>query len=161
MMAWVAVSAAPAAEPEAPAADPWNGKARADVVQLLGEPNRVKMAKDGRETLTYTFDRIAPDAPLHPEVMLMHVPGIGVVARIDRSRPSSTLELEPPEYDKGGRPAGGGLTQTSKTSTSYDPKTGKVTESSGALEKPQTIGKVKLRLVVAPSGVVESWSAKD
>jgi hypothetical protein len=132
---------------------------RAEVVKLLGEPDKTKTSRDGRETLTYTFDRIAPDAPPHPEVMLMHVPGIGVVARIDRSRSSSTLELAPPEYDKGGRPAGGGLTQSTKTSTSYDPKTGKVTESSGAVEKPQVRGKVKLRLVLAPNGPVESWSA--
>ncbi len=155
----LAVSLVPAADPGLPETDPWNGKRRAEVVQLLGEPDKAKTARDGRETLTYAFDRIAADAPPHPEVMLLHVPGIGVVARVDRSRAPASLELEPPQYDKAGRAVGGGLTQTTKASTSYDPKTGEVTQSTALLEKPRVIGKVKLRLALAPDGRVESWSA--
>jgi len=157
-VACLAASLVPTADPGAPETDPWNGKPRAEVVQLLGEPDKAKTSRDARETLTYTFDRIAPDAPLHPEVMLLHVPGIGVVARVDRSRAPDTLELEPPQYDSEGRAVGGGLTQTTKASTSYDPKTGKLTPSSVPLERPRVLGKVKLRLALTPDGRVESWS---
>lgn len=157
-MACVAASAAPAAGPEAPAADPWNGKPRAEVVELLGEPNKAKTAKDGRETLTYMFDRIAPDAPPHPEVMLLHVPGIGVVARVARGGAPDAIEMEPTVYDKEGRPAGGGPTRTNRASTSVDAKTGEVTQSPSSQEMPRLLGKVKLRLVLGAERRVESWS---
>ena len=155
----LAAASVRAADPAAPESDPWNGKPRAEVVRLLGEPDKAKVARDGRETLTYAFERLAPDAPPHPEVMLLHVPGIGIVARVDRSRSAETLEIEPPAYDEAGRAVGGGLTRTTKASSSYDPKSGELTESPELLDKPRVTGKVKLRLSLAPDGRVESWSA--
>ena len=152
-IAGLAASSVPAADPDVLEIDPWNGKPRSEVVKLLGEPTKTKAAHDGRETLTFTFDRIAPDAPSHPEVMLLHVPGIGVVARILRGRGDpNLLGMEVPAYDERGRADGGtGLTQPTRKSTSVQPK-------AGDQEMPRRLGKVKLRLVLDMDGRVESWS---
>ena len=151
-IACLTASSVPAADPNVLEIDPWNGKPRSEVVKLLGEPTKTKTARDGRETLTYAFDRIAPDAPPHPEVMLLHVPGIGVVARILRGRtPSELLGMGLPVYDETGRADGGrGLTQPTGTSTSRN--------STSSQEMPRLLGKVKLRLVLDGDGRVESWS---
>lgn len=157
-IAWLAGSSIPAADPAAPEPDPWNGKPRAEIVRLLGEPAKAKKDRDGRETLTYTFYRMAPDAPPHPDALLLVVPGVGLVARVDRGRAPDPMAMEPPQYDKEGRAAGGGLSQTSSASTSYDPKTGEVSHSSTGPDNPLVGGKVKVRFVLAADGRVETWS---
>jgi hypothetical protein len=160
---WVlvlAVSLARAADPATKEPDPWTGKARAEVVQLLGEPDKAKTAKDKRETLTYTFHRIPPDAALDPQLITLHVPGVGIVARVDRSGPPDAVGIEPPEYDQSGRPTGGGRTQSSSASSTYDTKTGKMTQTSSEHGSPQVAGKVKLQLVVGADGHVETWSVR-
>ena len=147
----LAASSLPAGDSDTLEIDPWNGKPRSEVVKLLGEPTKTKSARDGRETLTYTFHRIAPDAPPHPEVMLLQVPGIGLVARILRGGGDhSLLGMEVPAYDEHGRTDGGsGLTQPTRKSTSV---------STSSEEMPRMLGKVKLRLVLDGDGRVESWS---
>jgi len=158
-LAGLAAFAVRAADPKAPEADPWEGKPRAEIIRLLGEPSKAKKGADGRETLTYTFYRIAPDAPPHPDALLLHVPGVGLVARVDRGGAPDPLTLEPPQYDDQGRAAGGGLTRTSSASTSYDPKTGEVSHKSTGPDNPLVAGKVKLRFVLDAGGLVTDWSA--
>ena len=143
---------------DAPAEDPWTGKARADVIQALGEPAKIKRASDGGETLLYTFRRVPPDAPPHPDALLLHVPGVGLVAKISKGGSADTLTDAPPVYDEHGRPAGGGLTRTSSASTSYDPKTGKVEHTASEADNPEVRGKVKVRFDLDAGGVVRNWS---
>ena len=155
-LAWLA---AWTADPPAPQTDPWKGQPRAEIIRLLGEPDKVKKGSGGSETLTYTFYRIAPDAPPHPDALLLNVPGVGLVARIDRSAAPDPLTVDPPQYDEQGRPAGGGVTRTSSTSTSYDPKTGEVSHSSSGPDNPLVAGKVKVRFTLDAGGRVTDWSA--
>lgn len=138
--------------------DPWHGKPRSEIVKLLGEPDKAKPVRGGGETLAYTLYRIAPDAPPHPQALLIEVPGVGVVARIDRSLGAERMTIEPPMYDEQGRPVGGGLTSTRGASTSYDLDEGKLSRSSTQDDKPLVAGKVKVRFVLDASGQVVDWS---
>jgi hypothetical protein len=159
LVSLLVVSLARAADPATKEPDPWTGKPRAEVVQLLGEPDKAKTARDRRETLTYTFHRIPTDAPADPELITLHVPGVGFVARVPRGGPPDAVGIGPPEYDQSGRPtSGGGRTQSSSASSSYDTKTGKMTTTSSESGNPQVAAKVKLQLVVGADGHVESWS---
>ena len=143
---------------ERSAEDPWTGKARAEVIQALGEPAKVKRASDGSETLHYTFRRVPPDAPPHPDALLLHVPGIGLVAKIGKGGNADTLAMDPPLYDEQGRPAGGGLTRTSSAGTSYDLESGEVKHTASESDNPEVRGKVKVRFELDPQGVVRDWS---
>jgi hypothetical protein len=77
------------------------------------------------------------------------------------ARPPAARTIEPSGYGEDGRPVGGGLTESTSTSASYDPKTGELTRSSTAQENPRLSGKVKLRLTLAANGRVESWSVSE
>lgn len=156
LLGLLAPSLAPRAA-DASGEDPWNGKSRTEVIQALGEPAKVKRASDGSETLTYTFRRVAPDAPPHPDALLLHVPGVGLVAKIGKGGSADALSVEPPLYDEQGRPAGGGLTRTTSAGTSYDLETGEV-KHTGDSDNPEVRGKVKVRFELDARGVVRDWS---
>ena len=159
-LAVVALAWTPARSQTEPAeADPWNGKPRSEIVKLLGEPDRTKAGRDGCETITYTLYRIGADAPPHPAALLVHLPGVGLVARVDKPHDAGSMTVEPPVYDEQGRPAGGGLGTTHSASSSYDPKTGTLTRTSSEGDNPQVTRKVKVRFVLDPSGRVVDWSA--
>lgn len=148
-----------AADPVPAEVDPWEGKPRSEIVQLLGEPAKSKNDRYGRETLTYKFFRIDPNARLGPEVMLLQVPGIGLVGRVDEAVAAGPSTFEPPTIDEQGRPSGGGVPAgTDSASSSYDPKTGEVTRSGLGTENPPVKGKVKVRFVLDAGGRVEEWS---
>jgi len=145
---------APAQEP-----DPWTGKPRTEVIQALGEPSKIKQGSHGGETLIYSFRRVGPDAPPHPDALLLHVPGVGLVAKIGKGGGAEALTLEPPRYDEQGRPVEGGLTRNSNATSSYDLETGEVKHTSSEPDNPEVRGKVKVRFEVDAQGVVTAWSA--
>jgi hypothetical protein len=138
--------------------DPWIGKARAEVIRALGEPSKIKRASDGSEALLYTFRRVPPDAPPHPDALLLHVPGVGLVAKIGKGGSADTLSMDPPLYDEQGRPAGGGLTRTSSASSSYDLESHEVKHTASESDNPEVKGKVKVRFDLDERGVVRDWS---
>lgn len=140
--------------------DPWAGRARAEVIEQLGEPLKAQKSKNGGETLVYRFRRINPVDPPQPDAEFLVVPGIGVVARIDKSRrrAADSMTVEPRSFDDQGRPVGGGATPTREASASYDTKTGQMTQTSTAQDNPPSAGKVKLRFVLDSDGRVQQWS---
>jgi hypothetical protein len=160
---WVALLAvgclAGAWAADAPAEDPWKGKTRADVTALLGEPTKTKTSGDGTEALTYKLYRLHEDAVPPPEVMVLNVPGIGVVGQMQQldTLGAGDVALVPDERDRKGRGTGGGVGSGEESySVEYDPKSGEVTRSWE--EKPAFRGKVTLKFQVSGDGSVESWS---
>ncbi len=149
--------AATAASEQAPIQeDPWVGKSRAEVTELLGKPSKAKRAGGG-EKLTYKFLRLDPWAPAKLDVRMISVPGIGVVAqatKIDTGGVST--HVGPTEVDEQGRPVHDGPGMTETHSMEYDPKTGRLERSD--LQSSTAKGKVKLRLTLGANGRVTEWS---
>ncbi|NIM01690.1 MAG: hypothetical protein GTN89_12845 [Acidobacteria bacterium] len=144
------------AESEQTHDDPWVGKTRAEVLELLGKPNRAKRSGGG-EKLTYKFLRLDPSAPAKLDVRMIAVPGIGVVAqatKIDTGGVST--HVGPTEVDEQGRPVHDGPGMTETHSMEYDPKTGRLERSD--LQSSTAKGKVKLRLTLGADGRVTEWS---
>lgn len=146
--------------PEA-AADPWTGKSRADVIQVLGEPSKAKRESDGGETLTYSFRRIPPNAPPHPDALLLYVPGVGLVAKIGKEGGAAPMTNDAPRYDEQGRPVGAGPEQSYSAGSSYDLDSGKVTHTASEPDNPEVKGKVKVRFILDAGGTVTGWSASN
>ncbi|HXV76875.1 MAG TPA: hypothetical protein VD788_11225 [Candidatus Polarisedimenticolaceae bacterium] len=153
-------SRAPAAEADAPRQDPWKGKTRSEVVGLLGEPDKTKTDKQGVLSLTYRFNRIDPMAPSQPDAIFLQVPGVGVVARIDKSRrpPPDAMTIEPPQFDEQGRQTAGGVSETRSATTSYDIDSKEVSHSTSASAGPPGGSRVTLRFEIGSDGRVVDWT---
>jgi hypothetical protein len=148
-------------EPESTDPDPWTGKPRPEIVRLLGEPDKAKTDRDGVETLTYKFFRVDPDAPPGPAALLIHVPGVGLVSRVDKklTRDADPMYVEPTVLDEQGRRTGGGATPSQSASTSYDPKSGETTKTWDGHDNPVVKGKATVKFVLDTDGRVVDWSA--
>lgn len=137
--------------------DPWIGKTRAEVVDLLGKAHKAKAGRDG-EKLTYKFFRIDPDAPVPLDMRLIPVPGLGVVAKAgDPAVDDGTnVAIGPTEFDKHGRATSGGVAVQQSATATYNTSTGKFDQSGprGSVVR----GKVKLQLTFDRSGKVVDWS---
>jgi len=155
------VSGAGGSETESADPDPWTGKSRPEIVQLLGEPDKTKAARDGVETLTYKFYRVDPDAPPGPAALLIHVPGVGLVARVnkDMTRDAAPMYIDPTVLDEQGRRTSGGASPSQSASTSYDPKSGEMTKTWDGLDNPVVKGKATVKFVLDTDGRVIEWSA--
>jgi len=159
----ICLTATLAADPAAnqAAEDPWIGKHRAKITNLLGEPTKSKKTDDGGETLTYKLLRLDENVTPGRDIIVLHVPGVGLVGKKHRpdSAPEESIEIEPSGLDGEGRMVGGGLTTENSSSRTWDPKTGEKTgdwpERDG---KPATRGKFKLQFVLDPNGIVIDWS---
>lgn len=148
-----------AVDEESEKKDPWVGKTRAEVVELLGEPQKVKKknAKQGAQ-LTYKFLRIDPSAPGQLTTPLTMVPGVGIVAKPQQGPEGSTaLEIHGTSFDEQGRPTSvGGFAPVETSSATYEPKIGRIVRDGPDARLPS--GKVKLRLVLDDEGRVVEWS---
>jgi hypothetical protein len=161
VLAILATAGTPGAEPESIEPDPWVGKLRPEIVQLLGEPDKSKTDRDGVETLTYKFFRVDPDAPPGPAALLIYVPGVGLVARVDKklTRDADPMQIDPTEFDQQGRRTSGGATPSRSASTSYDPESGEVTKTWEGLDNPVVKGKATVKFFLDKDGRVAEWSA--
>lgn len=148
-------------EAESTDPDPWKGKSRPEIVQLLGEPDKAKTDRDGIETLTYKFFRVDPDAPPGPAAILIHVPGVGLVARVDKklTRDADPMYIDPTVLDEQGRRTSGGASPSQSASTSYDPKSGEMTRTWDGQEHPVVKGKATVKFVLDSDGRIVEWSA--
>ncbi|MDH3627189.1 MAG: hypothetical protein OES25_05975 [Acidobacteriota bacterium] len=103
LIAIVLILLSPGLAADEPTAEenPWVGKSRAEVVELLGEPQSVKR---GGERLTYKFVRVDPLTAGQVEMPLIAVPGIGIGAQPDRNalRFGSVTPIPDMAYDKHG-----------------------------------------------------------
>jgi len=151
-----------AAAPEgSPTQDAWKGKPRSEIVVVLGAPDKVTTAKDGTETLVYRLFRVDEGTALDPELVLLQVPGVGLVGR----RPSGSDPLagqrttvEPNLLDKRGHSTGG-VTTTESQSVSWSKKDGK-TVSPELNRSSKVSRKVKLTFRLDASGEVFDWSVE-
>lgn len=143
-----------AAEAEKVDEDPWIGKTRAEVVELLGKPQKAKRSGRDGEKLTYKFLRLNPSGQARLDVELISVPGVGIVAKPTKlgSGPDSGLAVRPTEYDEHGRPNSGG----EEVSMTFDKEKGKLVPSDS--EASTGLGKVKLFLILDAEGRVTEWS---
>ena len=55
--------------------DPWIGKSNADLVSLLGEPNKTKQS-DAGEMLIFKLARLEEDSPPPSGMQVLKVPGV-------------------------------------------------------------------------------------
>jgi len=159
--AFLTVNSAEGAESETAAPDPWTGKARAEIVQLLGEPDKAKTDGDGVETLTYKFFRVDSNAPTAPAAQLIHVPGVGLVARVDKAltRGADPMQIEPTVLDEQGRQTSGGTSPTRSASASYAPDSRETTRSWDGPDNPVVKGKATVKFVLDTDGHVAKWTA--
>ena len=147
---------APGADPRSGDEDPWKGKTRDDVVQKLGEPQKVKRAGRDGETLTYKFFRVNPADVGMSGLRVMPVPGVGLVGvEVPGVGDDTVWNTAPTETDEKGRPSGGG-SLSSRTSRTYDPEKGGTSDTVGNTPA----GKIKLRFVLDAHGRVKDWSVK-
>jgi hypothetical protein len=155
------VSGAGGSETESTDPDPWTGKSRREIVQLLGEPDKTKADRDGVETLTYKFYRVDPAAPPAPAALLIHVPGVGLVARVDKhmTRDADPMQIDPTVLDEQGRRTSGGASPSQSASTSYDPKSGEMSKTWEGLDNPVIKGKATVKFVLDTDDRVVEWSA--
>jgi len=140
--------------------DPWTGKSRSEIIRLLGEPDKTKKSGNGTETLVYKLYRVDPDVPPSPAALLLHVPGVGLVARVDKrlTRAADPMQIEPTELDEQGRRVGGGTSPSRSASTSYNTDTGKVEKDWDGPDNPAVKGKIALKFVLDAEGRVTKWS---
>jgi hypothetical protein len=148
---------------DAEEADPWIGKSRRAVISLLGEPTKVKTAKDGTRTLTYKLVRLDPNSPAIPGVTLFSLPGVGLVGRYDRAvgMAGYDLAIEPITLDEEGRRTGGGVGAGSQGGgTSWDLGTGEKTSTMhGGEGNPPIRGKLTVKFRIRSDDTVRDWSA--
>ena len=139
------------------AQDPWSGKTSTDVVMLLGEPTKTRKTDDG-SVLIYKLLRLEPDAVAPATMIVLDVPGIGVVARMlkDDSMRGVEISIEPTEVDKRGRGTGGGVTEQETASVTWNTDSRKIEHSWE--ERPAIRGKLTLKFELDPHGTIESWS---
>ena len=106
-------------------------------------------------------DRVDPDAPPGPAALLLHVPGVGLVARVnkDMTRDAAPMYIDPTVLDEQGRRTSGGASPSQNASTSYDPKSGEMTKTWDGLDNPVVKGKATVKFVLDTDGRVIEWSA--
>ena len=140
------------------AEDPWRGKSRADVEAMLGVPDKIKKGQEG-ETLVYKMLRFAEDAEPTPGMVLLELPGVGLVGRVpefDDPRYRETTSIEPSGYDEQGRPVAGGVSTSSSYSKSIH--IGKDDNPPDPTPNaPESVGKAKLVFHIAGDHV-RDWS---
>jgi hypothetical protein len=160
LLATLTVAGTALAEKETDETDPWTGKSRSEVIQLLGKPDKTKKSGNGTETLVYKLYRVDPDVPPSPAALLLHVPGVGLVARVDKrlTRAADPMQIEPTELDEQGRRVGGGTTPSRSASTSYNPETGKVEKDWDGPDNPPVKGKLSLKFFLDAAGRVTKWT---
>jgi hypothetical protein len=138
------------------AEDPWTGKSRDDVLTLLGEPTKKKADGKGFEQWTYKLVRLDPDLPPQPGVMVLNVPGIGMVGRLpEPGILTGSMTLESSGYDKEGNLRSGGWQPEEGASVSYG-KDGKTVEYTDE-KTPSVQGKLTLKFYLT-GGRIERWS---
>jgi hypothetical protein len=161
----LAAAGAVAAEPETTDPDAWTGKSRPEIVQLLGEPDKTKTDREGVETLTYKFYRVDPDAPPGPAALLIHVPGVGLVARVDKdlTRDADPMQINPTVLDEQGRRVSGGASPSRSASSTWDKQHkiggGETTQPWEGPDNPAIKGKATVKFVLDTDGRVVEWSA--
>lgn len=141
--------------------DPWRGKSRQDVLSLLGEPTKSKTGR-GEETLTYKLIRLTLESSLAPGVLIVDLPGVGLVGKIERdpeTRADDTM-YQPTEFDEEGRPIAGGFKEEPERSISWDTETGEV-ERDWDPSLPDDLArasKLTVKFRLNAEGLVEDWS---
>jgi hypothetical protein len=162
--AWIALAILFTLGADAPRAaddDPWMGKPRREVVSLLGSPNKTKTGHD-KEVLTYKLFRLDPGSALSPRVLVVDVPGVGLVGRVqpDPDAGAPKMDYEPTGFDEDGRPVPGGFDDSQTTSMSWDAEAGKLKRDDGLedLEAPSLGAKLTLKFELDRDGRVASWS---
>ena len=144
---------------ETAAEDPWKGKQRSAIIELLGKPQKIKkFGRDG-ETLIYKVFRVNPADIGRSGLRIVPVPGVGLIGvKAPGSGDDTPMNIGPTEIDgETGHPTGGGLTPTQTYTKSYDPGTGE-TETSGVVGNTPA-GKIKLTFVLDERGRVKEWSS--
>jgi hypothetical protein len=154
-VSFAALSSAPAAQ------DIWKGKPRQEIVALLGEPQSTKKLREGGELIVYKLVRLGPDVLPAPGMLLITLPGYGLLGRIPAGeKQERASEIEPIALDSEGRPVGGGMTQTESRTMTWSKKDGMSGDPAPAPGgEPQPKGKVKLSFELDRSGTVRTWSA--
>jgi hypothetical protein len=137
--------------------DPWIGKTRADVVDRLGEPTKIKSGKGGSRTLVFRFHRPRADTAPGPRAITVEVPGVGTLVRI-LPRDLEEVVLEPTMIGKDRALEPGGHRVRHGGSTTYDPKTGEVRRDGSAGDDLAVGRKVRLTFEIGADDRVESWS---
>ena len=107
--------------------DPWRGKHVDEVTAILGPPNKVKESA-GVRTLSYKLMLPGDTPPLDPQIRLLQLPGVGLVAQFihQDTKGADAAEFEPTHVSEDGRVVAGGYNTESSANVSFDPKTGKV-----------------------------------
>lgn len=144
----------------AAAADPWTGKSRQELETLLGEPTKEKKKSDGSALLVYKLVRLEEGAIPPPEMTVLNVPGVGVVAQMQRpgAMDGDEVSIRPTEMDAAGRGTGGGIESEETHSISWDTDGKKIERSWEGSERPAIRGKVTLKFQLTAGGTIDSWS---
>jgi len=134
----------------------WVGMPRAEIVKLLGEPDKLKKDDDGNAVLVYKMVRVASGAYPGPDLLLVDVPDVGLIGRPLDRRPGAPLgEIPIPSTmtDGEGRPVDTPGSSDQRHSTSRNLKTGEVETWPEDLPKGRAVlGKLTLRLRVGSDG---------
>lgn len=129
------------------------------MIEMLGEPHKVKRRPGGVEVLTFKLVRMMPGSVPAAGQSIIDIPRIGPCATTT-SRPDPSLKesttFEPTSVDKHGRPVAGGMTTTQSKTVSWG--RGDRRQDSDALPSTATGAKVKLELVLGADGRVTDWS---
>ena len=136
-----------------------DGLHRAELVALLGEPDKAKRAGDG-EVLVFKVLTVADDHVLAPDERMIDLPGLGRCVRripVPQEGYRRSIEFEPTQVNEEGRMEGGSMTQSESVERNVDldeplPKT-----------KPdgdRRTGKAKLHVTLGRDGHVVDWKTK-
>jgi len=139
--------------------DPWIGKKRGVIVEMLGAPDKAK-GGGARETLTYRFVRVSSEAAaLPPGIELVAVPGVeGAVGRLHRGD-SPAVAITGTQIDNQGRLAGGGVGTEQSHNISWSKKDGKKVSSSEE-DRSAVLGKCTIKFKLN-NGRVSEWSVSS
>jgi hypothetical protein len=143
----------------APPSDDLVGTSREEIVALLGRPTKAEFSKSG-EKLLYRLVRPEGDIRSDPDLLLVELPGIGLVGRrlSELAGPEGRqTTLEPTTVDEQGRSVSGGMTDQESRSITWSKEEGKVVTPDQAGEAP-ALRRVKLTLWLDSNGRVASWS---
>ena len=138
----------------------WKGAHRDDVVAILGQPNKAKKSGDG-EVLQYKLFRMHVDSRPGPGVLLIEVPGLGLVGRpSDEFDPfeGQSIAVEPSEIDGEGHLVAGGLSTTHSASGEWSKKAGGIDGPHAPARHPVLGKKVKLKFKLNADGRVVDWT---
>ena len=137
--------------------DPWIGRSRDEVVVVLGEPDRAKVADEGSGRLVFKFHPLREGAVPGPRRMPVTVDGIGTLFRVLPLEPDDSA-FEPTTIDHDGAMVPGGVRGSRGGSTSFDPDTREVETDRGPADNVEVAGKVKRTVEFDADGKVMRWS---